>query len=98
MRFIKGLPNIVVNKDFDINTLQYLDEDEDRVILQTPEFLPKFIRGYICDMRFEYRVQDNLGNANFEKQIIHVNNLILVHIRRTLDLDGIPTIEYVFYK
>lgn len=98
MKIIKGLPMVTVNKELCINTLQYLNEDEDTITLQTPEYLPMFKRGYVCNMCFEYSARSSTGGDCSDKQIVSVDNLVLVHIRRTLYLDEFPTIEYIFYK
>ena len=98
MKFIKDVPNILVNNDFEITTVQYFDEDEDRIILRFSEYAPQFLRGYVCDMTFSFSLIDGDTMKTDERYCSHAKDLVLVHIRKTADIDGLPQFEYVFYK
>ena len=98
MKFIKGVPDILVNDIFEIKTVQYFDEDEDRVILRIAEYVPQFIRGYVCDMVLSFPLIDSDTYEVNDMHCSHVNDLVLVHIRKTADMDSSPQFEYVFYK
>ena len=98
MKFIKGVPDILVNDTYEIKTVQYFDEDEDRVILRIAEYVPQFARGYVCDMVFSFSLVDRDTYEVDSAYCSHVNDLVLVIIRKTADMDDFPQFEYVFYK
>lgn len=98
MKFIKGVPSILVNDAFKIETVQYFDEDEDRIILRVAEYVPQFARGYVCDMVFSFSLIDRDTYEEDSTYYSHANDLVLVHIRKTADMESFPQFEYVFYK
>lgn len=98
MKFIKELTSILVNDEFEIKTVQYFDEDEDRVILRIAEYVPEFQRGYVCDMQFAFSLIDKEALSINDEHLSRANDLVLVHIRKTSDMDSFPQFEYVFYK
>ena len=98
MKFIKGVPNILVNNTFEITTVQYFDEDEDRVILRIAEYVPQFIKGYVCDMVFSFSLADKATCDINGQYCSHANDLVLVTIRKSVSIDELPQFEYIFYK
>lgn len=98
MKFIKEIPNILVNDTFKIETVQYFDEDEDRIILRIAEYVPNFKRGYVCDMEFSFPLIDSDTHEVDGNYYSHANDLVLVHIRKTASIDSFPQFEYIFYK
>lgn len=98
MKFIKGVPDILVNDAFEIKTVQYFDEDEDRIILRVAEYVPQFDRGYVCDMVFSFPLVERETCEVDSTYYSHANDLVLVTIRKTADIDSFPQFEYVFYK
>ena len=98
MKFIKGVPNILVNNAFEIKTVQYFDEDEDRVILRIAEYVPQFIKGYVCDMVFSFPLVDKTTYEVDEQYCSNANDLVLVTIRKSASIDDLPQFEYIFYK
>ena len=98
MKFIKGVPDILVNDTYEIKTVQCFDEDEDRVILSIAEYVPQFARGYVCDMVFSFPLIDGDTYEVGDIYCNHINDLVLVHIRKTADTDSLPQFEYIFYK
>ena len=98
MKFIKGVPDILVNDTYEIKTVQYFDEDEDRVILRIAEYVPQFARGYVCDMVFSFQLIDKDTYEVENAYCSHVNDLVLVTIRKTAEIMSPPQFEYVFYK
>lgn len=98
MKFIKEISSILVNDAFKIETVQYFDEDEDRIILRIAEYVPQFERGYVCDMVFSFPLMNSDGNAVESVHYSHANDLVLVTIRKSADIDSFPQFEYVFYK
>lgn len=98
MKFIKGVPDILVNDTFEIKTVQYFDEDEDKLILRIAEYVPQFIRGYVCDIVFSFPLIDGVTYTTDSTYCSYINDLVLVHIRKNADMDSTPQFEYVFYK
>lgn len=98
MKFIKNVPDILVNDIYEIKTVQYFVEDEDRVILRIAEYIPQFTRGYVCDMAFSFSLVDSDTCEVDSAYYSHANDLVLVTIRKTADMDSFPQFEYVFYK
>lgn len=98
MKFIRSVPDILVNDAFKVKTVQYFDEDEDRLVLRVAEYIPQFTRGYVCDMTFNFPLIDKDTYEDGSTYHSHTNDLVLVHIRKTVDIDSFPQIEYVFYK
>ena len=98
MKFIKEVPSILVNDVIKIETVQYFDEDEDRITLRITEYVPQFERGYVCDMVFKFPLIDRDTNEVDSAYYSHANDLVLVHIRKTASIDSLPQFEYVFYK
>lgn len=98
MKFIKNVPNILVNDTFKIKTVQYFDEDESSITLRCAEYVPQFVRGYVCDMAFSFSLIDRDTYEEDSTYYSHANDLVLVHIRKTADMESFPQFEYVFYK
>lgn len=103
MKIIKGLPNITVKSspshNFEINTLQYLEEQDDRVYLRCAEYIPLFKRGFTCDLVLEYCVQDtDSTNGEKDKNYDYIQDLVLVYVNKEFDLESLTRYEYVFYK
>ena len=98
MKFIKSVPNILINNSFKIETVQYFDEDEDRIILRVAEHTPQFEKGYVCDMVFKFPLIDRDTHEVDSAYYSHANDLVLVHIRKTASIGDLPQFEYVFYK
>lgn len=101
MNFIKGVPDIQVLKDdkelFKITSVQYFDEDDDRVILKCAEDVPEFKRGFTCDFNCIFK----LANPNYKifgERTDKVKDLVLVFINKSAGLDDVAQFEYVFYK
>lgn len=98
MKFIKEIPSILVNDIFKIETVQYFEEDEDRIILRVAEYIPQFTRGYVCDMVFIFPLIDGDTYEEDSAYYSHANDLVLVYIRKTVESGSLPQFEYVFYK
>ena len=98
MKFIRNVPSILVNDAFEIKTVQYFDEDEDRIILRCAEYVPQFARGYVCNMVFSFPLIDRDTYEINSEYYSHANDLVLVHIRKNVDIDCLSQFEYVFYK
>lgn len=98
MKFISGVPDILVNNAFKIESVQYFDEDDDMVVLKIAEYVPQFVRGYVCDMTFTFQLIGDCAEPTDASYCSHANDLVLVYIRKTVDIDSIPSFEYVFYK
>lgn len=98
MKIIKDVSNVLVNGFFEIKTVQYFDEDEDRIILRIAEYVPQFVRGYVCDMTFCFSLIDRDTYETDSAYCSHARDLVLVHIRKTADMDSFPQFEYIFYK
>lgn len=80
-----------------ITTIQYFNEDEDRVILQCAENVSIFKRGFVCDMEVIFSLVDASGNKIGERSEM-VEDLVLVYINKKAGYDYVPEFEYVFYK
>ena len=98
MKFIKDVPNILVNNDFEITTVQYFDEDEDTITLKIAEHIPQFVRGYVCDMVFNFQILDGKTCDDAGRYCSHIKDAVLVHVRKRVEIDSLPQFEYVFYK
>lgn len=105
MEFLINVPSITVvskekdeNLSFAIETVQYYDEDESRIILRCSEYIPYFKRGFTCDFQLTIGIinenSDNLENKHKDR----IENLVLVHIRKCIDNASMWQYEYVFYK
>jgi len=101
MKILKGLPTVTILTDtysFEIKSMQYIDEQQDKVILRCAEHVPEFVRGFMCDIALAYSVE----KFNMEGTIEHHHELIsdpvLVYVNRCVELNGMTFSEYVFYK
>lgn len=99
MKIIRDISSIIVNDDIYINTCQYFNEDENTIVLRVAEYVPQFIRGFVCDMKFTFSLCDRFGNKIDDDHLnTETKDLVLVHIRKTVNITDIPEFEYVFYK
>ncbi|WP_299831735.1 hypothetical protein [uncultured Metabacillus sp.] len=101
MRFPYSVPNVTVIKNNEpvrtIETMQYLDEQDDRVYLRCAETVKEFVRGLTCDLNCHYLTFDQ-NRENEETDSFDIKDLVLVHINKTFDINGVPEFEYVFFK
>ncbi len=98
MNFIKGVPDILVNDTFEIKSVRYFNEDEDTITLEIAEYVPQFVKGYVCDMNFSFPLINSDGKSADTSYCSHANDLVLVYIRKTVGMDSVSNFEYVFYK
>ena len=101
MKILKGLPTVTILTDtysFEIKSMQYIDEQQDKVILRCAEHVPEFIRGFTCDIALAYSVEKFNMDDILENHHELISDTVLVHINRCAELDGIVFSEYVFYK
>lgn len=103
MKFIShSVPDVTVVSDdkgyeLNIKTMQYLDEQEDRVCLKCAEYIPIFKRGFTCNLVCHYETT-NRDQKDKEKYSDVIKDLVLVYINKSWDIESIPSFEYVFYK
>jgi hypothetical protein len=97
-----GVPDIMIRTNKNairiINTVQDFKETEDKVILKCAEYVPEFIRGFVCDMNCEFLLKDELGNTTDDKANFNIVDLVLVYINKVCNMECIPSFEYVFFK
>lgn len=104
MRFIQDLvPQITVvpldeTPILQIKSMQYLDETEDKVILKCAEYVEELKRGFTCNLISEFNIGDWNIKENNEKRFDETKDLVLVYIKKSWDIGGMPSFEYVFYK
>lgn len=102
MKFIKSsVPDVKVesaNSDtFEIKSMQYLDESDDRVYLKCAEYVEQFKRGFVCDLVCEYETV-NANQEDSETQTDNIRDLVLVYVNKTYDNEYVPVFEYIFFK
>jgi hypothetical protein len=96
------VPDVVVLVNgvrlFKIDTMKYLNEQDDKVILRCAEHVKEFERGFTCDFECNYATV-NAEQEEKEEQCDDIRDLVLVHINKVWSLeDRFPQFEYVFYK
>lgn len=103
MKFIKtSVPDIRVipNHDkpaFNIDSMQYLDETDDRVYLKCAEYVGEFKRGFVCDL-ITYYDTVNSDREDKESHSDTIRDLVLVYVNKTYDIEFRPVFEYIFFK
>lgn len=97
MNIVRYVPDLEINEEFDIKTVQKFIEDDHTVIVRCAEYIPQFIRGFVCDMKCEYCLVDEKGRDQ-EPFIEYLSDLVLVYIHKSCDMGSIPAFDYVFYK
>lgn len=103
MKIIKNyLPDIEVNpystNSFAIRSMQYFDEQDDRVIIKCAEYVDVFKRGFVCDLKLTYDVIDYPDYENVEEVNELVRDLVLVYVNKYMTIESVPEFEYIFYK
>lgn len=98
MRLLYNVPDIKINNDFTIKSVQEFDEDDDKLYLKVAEYVPQFQRGFVCDMECNFMVVENGDTTPIDTYITTIKDLVLVHINKRVDCESIPEFEYVFYK
>lgn len=98
MKYIKSVPDILVSDTFEIKTVTSFDEDENRIILNIAEYVPQFVRGYICNMAFSFSLADNEDSGTVDSICSHINDLVLVYVNKSIEVTSFPEFEYIFYK
>ena len=98
MKYIKGVPDVLVSDTFEIKTVKSFDEDESRIVLNIAEYVPQFVRGYVCNMVFSFPLADDEDNGAVDRVCSHINDLVLVYINKSVEVTSFPEFEYVFYK
>jgi hypothetical protein len=103
MKFIQdSVPDVTVvpldeTPILQIKSMQYLDEKEDKVIVQCAEYVEELKRGFTCDLIYEYSI-GNENRENKEKRFDDIKDLVLVYINKGWDVEGLPVFEYIFFK
>lgn len=102
MKFIKGLPNIIISQNnqymFEIRSVQKFNEDENKIILKCAEEIPAFKRGYVCDMGCYFELVENDENNKVGERVDVIRDLVLVYINKDIEFGYVSDFEYVFYK
>lgn len=101
MNFRGEVPNITFIKDgqeqFKVETVQYLDEQEDKVVLRFAEHVEQLKRGYACDLKCDFQLLDREGKIVGSTSDT-IKDLVLVYINKNYECTSMPYIEYVFFK
>ena len=58
MKYIRGVPSILVNEDFAIVSVRDFEEEGEKIVLDIVEYIPQFVRGCVCDMKFSFCLLD----------------------------------------
>ena len=102
MKFIKDfVPLVKVVKGdevlFTIESMQELDEQDDRVYVKCAEYVDILKRGLTCDLDCSYQICDKYRNVVEENNDV-IRDLVLVYVNKYMTIDGYPEFEYVFFK
>lgn len=104
MEFLINVPDITVvsredeNLSFTIETVQYYDENESRIILRCAEYIPHFKRGFTCDFQLTIDIINENSDSLENKYKDKIEDLVLVYVNRCVDNASMWQYEYVFYK
>jgi hypothetical protein len=101
MKFI-DIPTVISVKSsqniFEINTIQSFEETEDKVIISCAEFVPQFIKGFVCDLDIKFRIRETDDFEIIDYTESHCYNLVLVYIPKNAEAGSYTQFEYIFYK
>ena len=100
MKYIGNVSSIMVNDDFEIGSIYQFEEDGGKVMIKTYEFVPEFVRGFMCDVKVKFEVLNVEGNTSedYKYMATYLDNLLLARINKYSSVDGITLFDYVFLK
>ncbi len=100
MKYIGNVSSIMVNDDFEIGSIYQFEEDGGKVMIKTYEFVPEFVRGFMCDVKVKFEVLNENDDKNQGEKYMatYLEDLLLIRVNKCSSADGITLFDYVFLK